>query len=210
MSDNDRKGILLAFEGIDGSGKSTQIRMLKDYLERLNLTVACSAEPTSKPYGRKIRDALSSGKRLSPEDELMFFKLDRSQHVDELIKPRLQRGDIILIDRYYYSSMAYQGSLGIWSPEEIHKMMIEFAPVPDITFMFELSLDTAIERITVTRGSILDPLEKRENLARVKAVFDSLALPEIYKINAEQPSETVFTVIKSAVNKILQEKQLLV
>jgi dTMP kinase len=84
--------------------------------------------------------------RLSPEDELLYFLNDRRQHVEETIAPALAAGKVVILDRYYFSTMAYQGARG-FDPVEIRRMNEEFAPVPDLLLILDLDVDTAHHRI---------------------------------------------------------------
>lgn len=103
----ERKGRLIVFEGIDGTGKSTHIGHLRKYLEGKGLEVVQSFEPTRGRWGRMLRDSAVTG-RLSVEEEVALFLKDRREHVETLIAPALARGAWVLLDRYYLSMMAYQ------------------------------------------------------------------------------------------------------
>ena len=106
-----RKGRLIVFEGIDGTGKSTHIGHLRKYLEDRGVEVVQSFEPTRGPWGRMLRDSAVTG-RLSVREEVDLFLKDRREHVETLIAPALARGAWVLLDRYYLSMMAYQGARG--------------------------------------------------------------------------------------------------
>ena len=103
--------MLIVFEGIDGTGKSTQVRLLAQALEERGLTVVTSREPTDGPFGQKLRLSMITG-RLSPEEELALFHEDRRDHVEHLILPALEAGKVVILDRYFFSTMAYQGARG--------------------------------------------------------------------------------------------------
>jgi dTMP kinase len=103
--------ILIAIEGIDGAGKTTQVQMLREALERIGEHPVASKEPTNGRWGKLIKESATTG-RLSIEDELNAFLHDRTEHVDSLVSPELNKGGIVILDRYFYSSIAYQGSRG--------------------------------------------------------------------------------------------------
>ena len=164
-------GIFIVFEGIDGTGKSTQVKRLGDWFAAQGREVVLSREPTDQPWGKKLRESAATG-RLSPEDELQYFLNDRRQHVEELISPSLAAGKVVILDRYYFSTMAYQGCRGI-DPVEIRRKNEAFAPVPDLLLIMDLDVDSALERIGA-RGDIANEFEKRESLERCREIFLSL------------------------------------
>lgn len=166
------RGLFIVIEGIDGTGKSTQARRLADWLVSQGREVVLSREPTDGPWGRKLRESAASG-RLSPAEELQYFLSDRRQHVEETIAPALAAGKVVILDRYYFSTMAYQGARG-FDPAEIRRMNEEFAPVPDVLLILDLDVDNAHQRIG-SRGDSANEFEKRESLERCREVFLSLA-----------------------------------
>ena len=170
--DTNSKGQLIVIEGIDGTGKSTQSRHLADYLRQQGHEVIESHEPTNGPWGRKLRESATTG-RLSIEDELEYFLQDRRQHVEELIKPTIERDGIVILDRYYFSSMAYQGYRGI-DPAEIRQKNEAFAPQPDHLIILDIDADTALQRIGI-RDGIANEFEKKESLEFCRQLFLSLA-----------------------------------
>jgi dTMP kinase len=164
-------GTLIAIEGIDGTGKSTQARRLADWFTAQGREVVLSREPTSGPWGQKLRESAASG-RLSPSDELDYFLKDRSQHVEELIAPALAAGKVVILDRYYFSSMAYQGCRG-FDPAEIRRLNEAIAPVPDLLLILDLEVDAALARIGA-RGDTANEFEKRDSLQQCRDIFLSL------------------------------------
>lgn len=164
-------GFFIVIEGIDGTGKSTQARRLGEWFESRGREVVLSREPTDGPWGKKLRESAATG-RLSPEDELQYFLNDRRQHVEEKIAPALADGKVVILDRYYFSTMAYQGARG-FDPAEIRRMNEEFAPVPDLLLILDLDVDTAHRRIGV-RGDATNEFEQRESLERCREIFLSL------------------------------------
>ena len=132
------RGFLIAIEGIDGAGKTTQAAMLAEKLKALSLDVVSSKEPTSGPWGTIIRASAHSG-RLTPEEELEAFVEDRKQHVEEVIAPALARGAVVILDRYYFSTATYQGARGI-DAGAILAANEQFAPRPNLLVIVDLDL----------------------------------------------------------------------
>lgn len=179
---NQPTGQLIVIEGIDGTGKSTQATMLAKHLRGLGHEVVQSFEPTNGPWGSKLRASATTG-RLSINEELDLFLKDRRQHVEELILPTMKRGGIVVLDRYYFSTMAYQGARGI-DPTTIRNTNETFAPVPDILLILDLPVDTALNRIGVRDGEA-NEFEKRESLQFCRDLFLSLKdEPFAHVINA--------------------------
>jgi dTMP kinase len=141
--------MFITFEGIDGSGKSTQIQLLKEMLEKRNHIVTILREPGGNILSEQIRQLLLDSKeQVDPRCELLLFTAARAQLVGSVIRPALEAGNIVICDRYIDSSVAYQGygrGLSIEAIESIN----DFATaglIPDITFIFDLSVDDAAKR----------------------------------------------------------------
>ncbi|MCF7732397.1 MAG: dTMP kinase [Akkermansiaceae bacterium] len=165
------QGLFIVIEGIDGTGKSTQARRLAAWYQAQGREVVVSREPTDGPWGTKLRESAASG-RLSPADELEYFLKDRRQHVGELIRPALAAGKVVILDRYYFSSMAYQGCRG-FDPTEIRRLNEAFAPRPDVLLILDLEVDRALERIG-SRGDSANEFERRDSLQQCREIFLSL------------------------------------
>jgi dTMP kinase len=163
--------MFIVIEGIDGTGKSTQAKRLAAHFTAQGRTVTLSREPTDGPWGTLLRNSAQTG-RLSPEEELETFLKDRRQHVQELITPALAAGNVVILDRYYFSTMAYQGARG-FDPRQIRRDNEAFAPVPDLLLILDLDVDTAITRIG-SRGDTANEFEQRANLQRCREIFLSL------------------------------------
>ncbi|MCX6864682.1 MAG: dTMP kinase, partial [Verrucomicrobia bacterium] len=110
--------------------------------------------------------------RLSPADELQYFLNDRRPHLTETISPALAAGKVVILDRYYFSTMAYQGARG-FDPAEIRRLNEAFAPVPNLLLILDLDVDTALQRIG-SRGDPATAFEQRENLQCCREIFLSL------------------------------------
>lgn len=194
---NTQTGKLIVIEGIDGTGKSTQATMLAEALRKDGHEVVQSFEPTNGPWGRKLRESATTG-RLTIEDELDYFLKDRRQHVEELITPTVDKGGIVILDRYYFSSMAYQGARGI-DPAEIRTKNEAFAPQPDILIILDLPVDIALERIGVRDGEA-NEFEKRESLQFCRDLFLSLKdEPFAHVIDTDASIDDVHTAVLAVV-----------
>lgn len=165
-------GLFVVLEGVDGAGKSTQIRGLADRLAAAGVSHVISREPTDGPHGRRLRESGTRG-RLPPDEELATFLADRRQHVTELILPALAAGKVVVLDRYYFSTAAYQGARGFdWA--DILRRNEEFAPEPDIVFWLELPAEVSQERIGV-RGEAANDFERIESIRAVAGIYAQLA-----------------------------------
>ncbi|MEI7910501.1 MAG: dTMP kinase [Verrucomicrobiota bacterium] len=164
-------GTFIVIDGIDGTGKSTQVRLLAEWIAAQGRQVIVSREPTDGPWGKQLRESAASG-RLAPAEELEYFLNDRRQHVDELIAPALALGKVVILDRYYFSTMAYQGARG-FDPAEIRRLNEAFAPLPDLLLILDLEVADAHLRIGA-RGDTANAFEQLENLQRCRQIFLSL------------------------------------
>ena len=183
------EGLFIVIEGIDGTGKSTQAKRLAEWFQSEGREVVLSREPTDGPWGKKLRESASTG-RLAPDEELEYFLNDRRQHVEEVISPALAQGKVVILDRYYFSTMAYQGARG-FDPLEIRRKNEAFAPVPHLLLLLDLDVDDALERIGV-RGDTANEFEKRGNLERCREIFLSLRNePFVTVIPSEGTLDTV-------------------
>ncbi len=189
MTDQKSCGRLIVFEGTDGTGKSTQLKLLGRDLEARGYPVIITKEPTEGPIGRKIRQLYRCRHKYSREEELELFLADRREHVTNLLLPGLAAGKVILCDRYFFSTAAYQGALGL-DPEMILEQN-SFAPEPDLVLLFEAPLDISMERITSGRGETPNNFEQRDFLKKVAAIFSAISRPYLHKIDASGSIEAV-------------------
>jgi dTMP kinase len=162
-------------EGIDGAGKSTHAARLAATLKAAGYDVVASREPTGGPYGRRIRELARNGRTgVTAEQELALFLADRREHVEGVIRPALAAGKVVLLDRYYLSTMAYQGALGL-DVEEIQAKNEAFAPPPDLALILTLPVRDALTRIAGSRPGGPDAaFEQAGYLERVAAIFASM------------------------------------
>jgi len=200
---NLRKGILIAIEGIDGAGKTTQTVRLRDYFRLKGFNVINFKEPTDGQYGQIIRNLAINGRHTtSPEDELELFINDRIEDCQKNILPALANKQIILMDRYYFSNVAYQGALGI-DTKRILSRNEEIAVIPDLVILLDLAVKIGLSRIKNNRKESHNHFEKEEYLEKVRKIFQKLEAPYIQMINGSRDEESVFHNIKNIIQGIL-------
>ena len=191
--------MLINLEGIDGCGKSTQSQFLMDKFESDNEKTILLKEPTNGKYGQKLWEMLSGKIEATTEEILELFVLDRKEHVNQKIKPALDEGKIVLMDRYYYSTMAYQAAAGI----DINRIRRdnEFAPKPDIVLIFDLPADLAMKRV---RGhSVADVFEKEEHLEKVRKAYLNLEDDSLVRIiDATRAPDEIFDEVWRLVSEV--------
>ncbi|MEW6386390.1 MAG: dTMP kinase [Thermodesulfobacteriota bacterium] len=178
------RGFFIVLEGIDGAGKTTQARLLGRALKERGYRVVLTREPSAGPQGVKLRRYLRGPSRhLKPAEELEMFLADRREHVREVIKPALAAGSLVISDRYYYSSVAYQGALGI-DPAAILALNQAFAPEPDLVVVLTLPVPAALARRSQGRGAPLQVSETSDYLEKVAAIYAGLNAPWIHRVEA--------------------------
>lgn len=169
MPENLAKGILIAIEGIDGAGKTTQVRKLKAALQRAGISVVASKEPTNGQWGSILRKSAFEG-RMPLDEELQTFIKDRAEHVETLIQPHLEAGDVVILDRYFYSTIAYQGARGA-DADTVAREMLDRFPIPDAVFVLDIDPVIGIHRIANDRNEEPNHFEDRDNLAAARSIF---------------------------------------
>jgi dTMP kinase len=194
MTRNDA-GTFIVFEGIDGAGKSQLVAYLADQLRKAGVTVTVSREPTHGQWGKKLRDSATTG-RLSVNEELRLLTEDRRQHVREVILPALFRGETVILDRYFYSTIAYQGSRSGDVDAIAAAMTAEF-PIPDVVFLIDVPAEVGLDRISLGRGETPNHFEQLDSLRAAREVFLNLAArnTNILRVDGTRPVEEVRTAI---------------
>lgn len=184
------QGLLLVIEGIDGTGKSTLARGVVEALNAAGRPAVFSCEPTHGPIGRRIRDLAARSERVPLEEEIDLFLADRREHQAGLIRPALAAGKVVVLDRYYYSSVAYQGARG-GDPQEILRRNEAEALRPDVLVMLELPVEEALRRITHARGGAPDAFEGESYLRRVESLFATIQHPRLVRLDARQSADVL-------------------
>ena len=197
-----KRGVLIVFEGIDGAGKSTQAEILLKKLRELDYPVVYYYEPSDSKWGREIKRKAQYADSLTPQEELELFQKDREENVRTRLNPSLGRKEVIILDRYYFSTMAYQGAKGI-DPESIRERNEAFAVKPDLVFILDVEPDRGLERIA-DRGQKDLLFEREDYLAKVRQIFISLQGDFIYHIDATQSIEHMAEQIEEITINLLQ------
>lgn len=208
IKQNKHKGRLITFEGIDGCGKSVQARKVFNYLKKSKTKVILLREPGSTPVAEKLRKILLDKKLDIPDlTELLLYEAARSELTALKIRPLLANGAVVLCDRFYDSTTAYQGygrKLNIKMVKSLHKIATGNI-VPDLTFVFDVDLKTAASR----RGKNPDRLES-QSLAfhkRVRRGFQKIATDErrrVKLIDSSPLPDMIFEQVKAILKRKLK------
>lgn len=200
--------MFITFEGIEGSGKSTQINLLHKALEKVHFDVEITREPGWGAIGNLIRKIILENPDLDlePLAELSLFCADRAQHVKDFIRPMLNQGKIVLCDRFYDSTIAYQGFGRELNPEFVKQTAINSALglCPNTTFLFDISVNTALSRIVERPGRNRIDDESFDFHSRVKSAYLEIARNSsnrVHLISGEEDIEAVHEQIKEILSK---------
>ena len=200
------KGIFITFEGIDGCGKSTQCEMLKEYLKENNKDFIFVREPGGTVIGERIREILLDKKnsQMTARTELLLFEAARAQITDEVIKPALEEGKIVLCDRFFDSSSAYQGMARGMGMDFVAglNMAATGGLKPDVTFFFDISAEEALER-RGKRGEASDRIELaglkfQEDVRRGYLELAKSSEGRVITIDASRGIDEIFEVVKGS------------
>ena len=204
---DNKKGLFITFEGADGCGKTTQINLLKDYLENKNYEIITTLEPGGSDIGKKLRQILLHHDGfVSPRAEMFMYLADRAQHIDTVIKNNVEKNKIVLCDRHIDSTVAYQG-YGRGEDIEQINLLNEIATEgykPDLTFVFDVDSEVAQKRV----GNVKDRLESEglEFHRKIRQGYLELAKKypnRIKVINSNKTIEEVFEQVKKIIDEIL-------
>jgi len=176
-----RHGLLIVLEGIDGSGKTTQARSLLRRLRSRGWEAVFFREPSRGKWGREIKRKAARADSLTPPDELALFVKDRRENVEKNLKPALRKGKVVVLDRYYFSTIAYQGAKGI-DPRRIRRMNEAFAVKPGLVIILDIAAGEGLARIAgrKTRDELF---EREDYLARVAKIFKNFRGPGILHLD---------------------------
>jgi dTMP kinase len=206
------KNLFITFEGIEGCGKSTQVKLLTDYLQNQNHKVLLTREPGGPRISEQIRELLLNPlhKEMLPETELLLYMASRSQHTGEWILPALKNGKFVISDRYYDSTIAYQGAARKidYAIIDTIRRYATFGLQPDITFIIDLPAEIGLSRIAAEKADRLE----QESLAfhqNVRNGFLKIASQEqkrCYVIDGKKGIEEIHKEIIEKINSLGRTK----
>ena len=201
------KGLFITFEGADGCGKTTQIRMLKDYLENAGYEVVLTREPGAKGLGEKVREILLNYDGIvSDRCESFLFLADRAQNIDTIVVPAIKEGKIVLCDRHIDSTVAYQGygrGLDLERINMLNKLATD-GKMPDLTLVFDIDVETSMQRVGKNKDRMESAGIEFHNKVRNGYLEIAKLNPERVKvINGSESIEKVFENVKNLINKTL-------
>ncbi|WP_067863585.1 dTMP kinase [Neptuniibacter marinus] len=202
----ENTGILIVFDGIDGAGKTTQVDLLSQALRNAGVTVVTSKEPTDGQWGQKIRQSATT-ERMPLDEELHAFIMDRKEHIETLVQPALDRGKIVILDRYYYSTICYQGARGE-DKVKLRQDVMESALKPDISFIMDVNPHISQERIEVRDGAP-NSFENIDYLTEVRKVYHWLCREDssLYELDSNNTIDQLHTtIVNILVDGVLKDK----
>jgi dTMP kinase len=201
-----KKGALIVIEGIDGAGKSTQAKSLLRRLRAKGFPAVYFREPSRGKWGRELKQMARRAGSLTPEQELELFLKDRRENVERNLRPALAAGKIIVLDRYYFSTIAYQGAKGL-DRDRIRRLNERFAPKPDLVFILDLKAGEGLARISGRKTK--DVLFERESyLVKVRRIFRSFRGARFVHIDARRNKRDIARQIYEKCLFLLNRKHL--
>jgi len=196
------RGMLIAFEGIDGAGKTTQAEMLAAALRAAGRTVVVTKEPTNGPAGQKIRALSTVGADITPEEELAYFIEDRKEHVREVLLPGVERGDVVISDRYFLSNVAYQGARGL-APDDVLSKNEALFPHPDAVVLLEVLPEEGLRRVVARGGELNLAYERVDFLQRASTIFAAINRAYIHRVDGTASPDEVHSRVKGTLAGLL-------
>ncbi len=198
-----KRGLLIIIEGIDGAGKTTQVKLLAEYFRKRGYLVSTFKEPTDGQYGRLIKEISKNGrKNITPKDELELFIKDRKEDIKFNIKPSLDKKEIVIVDRYYFSNIAYQGALGL-NTEDIRAANEKISIAPDIVVILDCDVNIGLNRIKSFRNEKPNHFEEEKYLNKVRKIFKNIHGPNIKFIDSSASIEIIFNQLKKIIEDIM-------
>ena len=204
------KGLFIAFEGGEGSGKSTQTKLLKEWFEKQNKKVILTREPGGTELGSNLRKILLANDTgdISPRAEALMYAADRAHHVYSKIRPALDRGEVVITDRYFDSSIAYQGAGRILDPNEVGRISrwATESLIPTLTIILDQDPAIGLKRISNTDRLESEPLEFHNRVRQEYLQLASLDPERYLIINADKPVGVISQEITERISKLINTK----
>lgn len=199
----NKGSLFIVFEGIDGSGKSTQCEMILEFLRNKRVPCKGLREPTGGLWGEKIRLILQGEKTADPEEQVELFMLDREDDSEKNIRPALEAGYSVVMDRYLYSNAAYQGALGLDPLKIIDENRLRNFPEPDRVYFIDVDPQTAVDRIAARNsdGSV-QLFERLEFLKKVRQIFLQVADDSFLIVDGSGSPEDIHEIIKADIKRL--------
>ena len=203
--------MFIVFEGVDGAGKTTQLVQLVEWLEQQDVTVVTCKDPGSTKLGEQLRTILLSSvdTPISMRTEMMMFTTARTQLVDEIVRPALAAGKTVVLDRYIYSTIVYQGYAGNLPTDEIRQInhIATGGLMPDLTFMIDLPVEVSMRRL----GESLDRMESRgtDYFEKVRAGFiaeSKRAMDGVKLVDGNRLPEEIQAELRVITQRYLEKK----
>ncbi len=210
MGDSERAGLFITLEGGDGSGKSTQAELLSSWLKGAGHTVLRTREPGGTDLGNELREiVLHRRGDIVPRAEALLYAADRAHHIATKVRPALERGEIVIQDRYLDSSVAYQGAGRVLDGAEVRKLSLWAAEglLPDLTILLDLDESVGRTRLDEARTRY-DRLESEESEfhTRVRESYLELAAAEpgrFLVLNATDSIDSIAAAVRARVEPLL-------
>ena len=199
----NKSSLFIVFEGIDGSGKSTQCDLIIEHLRNKGIPCKGLREPTGGVWGQKIRRILQGEETADPEEQLELFMLDREDDSEKNIRPALSAGLTVVMDRYFYSNAAYQGALGLDPVKIIDENRRRNFPEPDRVYFIDVDPQTAVDRIEKrsSDGSV-QLFERLEFLKQVRKIFLQVADNSFLVVDGNGSPEDINDMIKEDIKRL--------
>ena len=210
ITGQSHKGIFIAFEGGEGSGKSTQAELLKTYLVGIGEEVVVTREPGGTDLGKQLRKILLDPKTgdISPRAEALLYAADRANHVHSLIQPALVHGEVVITDRYLDSSIAYQGAGRILQPSEVARISrwATESLTPNLTIILDLPADIGLARLNSIDRLEQEPLAFHERVRREFLNLANVDPDRYFVVDGTQHVDLIARQIQDRISQIPQLK----
>ena len=198
-----KKGVLIVLDGIDGTGKTTQAKRILASLLKKGVDAVYFREPSDSKFGLAIKRKAVIPDSLTPAMELDLFQKDRRENVEKNLKPALRKKKVIVLDRYYFSTIAYQGARG-FDPEMIQRQNESFAVIPDVVVILDIDPKKGLDRIAIGREKMDEHFEREDYLIKVREIFRSFEGENIHHLDASRSEKDIYEDIEKIVFDFLR------